>query len=400
MKIAILTILYKQIVDDFYRNHPTIQSMPFSEQKQKFDSHASLWATGWEQALKKCGHEILTITVNAHTVHNAWAHEHGFPSSDMNKIILEEVKQFKPEVLWYDYFDVRLIKEIKSSIQSLHLVLGWTGSAVASYEVFREMNLVLSCAPETVELLRKNGIVAYHLHHAFDPSINSFIHSGQKKYNITFVGQIVRGREFHTHREHLLKQLVAEVDVDIFSPAHLQGMKEILKTPILQAAYLLSRPLKWLGVTSQLNNVERFRKILELPELPKFPFDRKLKTKLQPPVFGLTMYQTLADSYIVLNIHADSSPLYASNMRLFETTGVGTCLMTDWKKNIDELFTDEKEIMTYRSSDECVEKLIWLLRHPTEAAELGSRGQQRTLQCHTYDVRSRQLLDIIRRSLS
>jgi len=56
----------------------------------------------------------------------------------------------------------------------------------------------------------------------------------------------------------------------------------------------------------------------------------------------------LKGSKVVLNIHADSSPRFASNMRLFETTGMGACLLTDGRKNLTELFEPGIEVAEYR----------------------------------------------------
>jgi hypothetical protein len=55
-------------------------------------------------------------------------------------------------------------------------------------------------------------------------------------------------------------------------------------------------------------------------------------------VYGLEMYGILARSKITINCEADCSGEYASNMRLFEATGMGALLITDWKKNLSDLF--------------------------------------------------------------
>ncbi|MFO0210108.1 MAG: glycosyltransferase, partial [Pseudanabaena sp.] len=88
-----------------------------------------------------------------------------------------------------------------------------------------------------------------------------------------------------------------------------------------------------------------------------------------------------------------------SNMRLFETTGVGSCLITDWKQNINDLFEPDREVVTYRSSSECIEKVKWLLSNPLEAEKIAKAGQHRTLKDHTFDIRSVQLDLIIQEAL-
>jgi spore maturation protein CgeB len=124
-----------------------------------------------------------------------------------------------------------------------------------------------------------------------------------------------------------------------------------------------------------------------------------LRRFIKAPVYGLEMFQVINDSKINLNIHADSSPLFASNMRLFEATGVGTCLLTDWKQNIHELFIPDKEIVVYKTADECVEKAKWLLEHPIEREKIASAGNLRTLKEHTYSNRAMQFDEILRTSL-
>jgi hypothetical protein len=42
------------------------------------------------------------------------------------------------------------------------------------------------------------------------------------------------------------------------------------------------------------------------------------------------MYRVLECSKIVINHHGDVAP-WANNLRLFEATGTGALLLTDWK---------------------------------------------------------------------
>jgi spore maturation protein CgeB len=146
----------------------------------------------------------------------------------------------------------------------------------------------------------------------------------------------------------------------------------------------------------QVVRIENIRKVFELAHLPKFPYDRTLKCLMSPPVFGREMLKALAESNIVLNVHADSSPLYASNMRLFETTGAGSVLLTEKRKNLSELFDPDKEVAAYGSAEECIEKARWLQNHPEECIKISAEGRKRTLRDHTFDVRAEQVNDILK----
>jgi len=107
------------------------------------------------------------------------------------------------------------------------------------------------------------------------------------------------------------------------------------------------------------------------------------------------MYQLLAQSRITLNIHIDQAGPYAANMRLFEATGVGTLLITDWKENLHEMFEPGKEVVAYRSSEECAEMIQYYLEHEEERKAIAQAGQQRTLREHTYYHRMQELVDIV-----
>lgn len=399
MKIAIATALYRDALHWFYHQHSTIGSMSFQDHKVLFDEKVSLWTAAWNRALTKQGHEVLSIPLNADLLLTTWAQDQGLPSNSSQTIVVELLKQFQPDIIWFDSVHAQLLKEIKSNVPSIRLTIGWSGSAIVAFDVFKETNIIFSCAPETVEILSAQGYPVFHLHHAFDSAWLQQISSAKKLYSLSFVGQFVRGQAFHTVREKLLKQLADNVDLEIFSPTYEMGIPDILKTLLVQIAYLSLFPLKKTGISSSLLGIPSIRKVLELTHVPQMPYDAKLKRLMSPAVFGSGMLECLANSRIVLNVHADSSPHYASNMRLFETTGVGTLLLTEWRKNISELFDPEREIATYNSNEECVEKARWFLSHPTECASIALQGQKRTLQDHTFDHRAGQFLSIIQKHL-
>lgn len=100
-------------------------------------------------------------------------------------------------------------------------------------------------------------------------------------------------------------------------------------------------------------------------------------------LFGLEMYQVLADSLLTLNSHIDAAGAQAANMRLFEATGMGTCLVTDWKQNLGSLFDLDREIVTYRNPAECCEKIRFLIDHPATRNTIAKAGQVRTLKDHS-----------------
>jgi len=107
------------------------------------------------------------------------------------------------------------------------------------------------------------------------------------------------------------------------------------------------------------------------------------------------MYDVLFKSRITLNSHVDVAQGYAGNIRLFEATGSGALLITDWKKNLHEMFEAGTEILAYRSPDECRDLVEYYLSHDAERQAIAGAGQRRTLREHTYYQRMQELVDII-----
>lgn len=127
--------------------------------------------------------------------------------------------------------------------------------------------------------------------------------------------------------------------------------------------------------------------------------DSAIASRTHPPVFGLAMYQTLYNSQITLNNPIDIVAQYASNMRLFEATGVGTCLLTDAQSNLQEIFEPDQEVVTYSNATEAVEKVNYLLENPEQRDKIAKAGQKRTLRDHTFAHRAESIDHLIRQKL-
>ena len=84
------------------------------------------------------------------------------------------------------------------------------------------------------------------------------------------------------------------------------------------------------------------------------PASSPLHRCFQGEVWGADMYQVLRRSRITLNSHIDMAGREAGNMRLFEATGVGAFLLTDFKDNLDTLFAPDREVAVWRSIDDCL----------------------------------------------
>jgi spore maturation protein CgeB len=114
---------------------------------------------------------------------------------------------------------------------------------------------------------------------------------------------------------------------------------------------------------------------------------RSVAAAARPPVYGLAMYRELAAACMTVNVHVGIAGPHAANMRLFEATGVGTCLLTDAKSDLHEFFAPGEEVVAFEDAADAVAKAKELLAAPARMAEIGRRGQVRTLRDHGYEAR-------------
>lgn len=73
--------------------------------------------------------------------------------------------------------------------------------------------------------------------------------------------------------------------------------------------------------------------------------------------------------------------------RTFEVPGSGGFLLTDRVPYLEEYFDIGREISTFESTDDLVEKIRHWLAHPGERAAVADAGYRRVLSEHTYDHR-------------
>ena len=377
MRLVKLTSFYPAYLREFYAKRPGLAKKGYAEQRDALMYDAFGWADFWSVALRGLGYEALEIVLNASPMQAAWAAENGVPggaSADLRAVAVAQMKAFRPDVIWFEDSSDGIVETVRDEVPSAKLVIGWAaGSGVSAVKTWGRMDLILSCMPELTEYFRGQGLRAEQVHHAFDPRIGARLAEGAKKTNFSFIGQIVTEGAFHGSRARLLETLADKTDITIFTPGGGAG-------PVERAKDVL-RAVRRGG-------------------MPKSPYGRALRKRMRPAAYGLEMFQTLRDSKVSLNIHADSSTRYASNMRLFEITGAGACLLTDWKENMHGLFAPEREAVTYRSPEECVEKALWLAQHPDEAAKIAAAGRARTLREHTYAERAKRLDGIIKEALA
>ncbi|HXG84623.1 MAG TPA: glycosyltransferase [Pyrinomonadaceae bacterium] len=404
MRLLKLGIYHPAYLRDFYEKQGDLETKPFSVQHEILIADCFGSANFWTQSLNKLNYQTTDIIANAEFLQKRWARENDLNFNDdqwLFEIAAAQIKKFRPEALLvadYSVFTADFLRNIRRECSSIRLILGWCGAPYNDSSVFREWDIALSCIPEMDADFRAKGIRSHHVNHAFAPRILDKLDlTSPPVINFAFTGSVVKRNRFHIEREKLLLELVKHTDLQIWSDVKRQSPKQGRKSYAIQKAQKAIAAAQKSGVpASWLDRLPLAKKIKASSSSSAQTIDERIVRRAEPPVFGTEMFRQLRNSRVVLNNHIDISPRSASNMRLFEATGVGACLLTDWKENLIELFEPEREVLTYRSAEECVEKVGYILEHEDERRAVAAAGQRRTLREHTFDNRAAQIDEIIK----
>jgi glycosyltransferase involved in cell wall biosynthesis len=280
-------------------------------------------------------------------------------------------------------------------------MIGWRAAPTENYSVLRDLDLVLTCTSHFAKQMQDHGVNARLMMHAFEPSILKLVRPGiERTLDFTFMGSLVLEEGFHNQRFQLIKTLVERTNLQVWGRLSERDRDSRAKQLASRITHRANRLLRDLDASDQL-----LAKVAAWDErYQRGPLAKEILSKhpgrFHPPVIALDYFELLAKSKINLNNHIDCAAGHAGNIRLFEATGMGTCLLTDWMINLPEMFEDHVEIVTYKNADECVEKVNYLLDHPQELAAIAAAGQRRTLRDHTYVNRAEELDEILKELIS
>lgn len=411
MRLIRITTNYNSYLKNFYAQRPDLNNKDYNLQYKDLMTDCFAWADFWTHALRPMGYEVWETVGNAEFMQKVWAKENGVNFRQvwwLNDIIAAQVKSFQPDILFVDDYSIYtadFIRHLRQECSCIKLVIGWCGAPYNDASVFRTYDIVLSNIPELIQHFRNAGHQCEYVKHAFEPKILNKLDNFQpKNINFSFIGSIFKGQAGHNKREILLEQLVQNTDLEIWSDVSPINWRKFLLISLRQSLYdtiqILTKLPRGKKIIAALPKMQNYANLTERPSFSSYEFDENIVKKSHEPVFGIKMFQTLHNSQLTFNNHIDISASSASNMRLFEATGVGTCLLTDWKENLHELFEPDREVVTYRSVEECIEKVHWLLEHPEEREAIAAAGKSRTLRDHTFSQRAIQLDEIIKTNIA
>ena len=381
-----ITNYYRNFLNYYYKKNPGLVHLCYQDQYSHIMNEAFGWSNFYQIHLNKLGNEAYEIIANAEPLQSAWANEHGLNSTG-DELLLKQFKFYKPDVIFFQdslSFSYSFIRDVKKNVPSVKKIIGWCCSPFTKQQLenFKLFDFVCTCSPGFIEVFENIGVKAYRLNHAFEASLLPRIQSenNYSESDFVFIGSFIGNKDFHNERIKLIESLISKkINLSLYTnlpndnPLYIFGQK---------IGYSISQFLKSVGLSSLALSLPVIKKVARLNEMPRrINFSEEFKQTANPtPLYGIEMFKALSKSKIGFNSHGGVAGEYAANVRLFEVTGVGSCLLTDHKKNINDFFEPDKEVVTYKSSEECIEKIYWLLSHPNELKQIALAGQKRTLK--------------------
>ncbi len=397
-KLLIVNTFYQNYIHYYYKKYPDIADKTYKEQYKHILINTSEMLTAYTNSFNIIGIETKCIVMNALPLQKSWLTEKGLKFRNSKTAILEQVKAYQPDAIWLGnkgLVDTRFINQIRKEVSKVKLIFSYYCSQYNNLDTpnFKALDFMLTCTPGFKENYEKEGIRSYLSYHAFDSRILSQVKETKKSTDLLFTGSLFLGNGLHTERTMLIEEILKQ-NIEIKIYGNLESKSKIYAK---KALYLVNKSMQLI----KLGNLAQ-----KLPYLNQFYdehglsyYSKELIKSMNAPVFGLDMLSIVRNSKITLNKHIAVAGEFAGNFRLFEATGMGSCLLTDKKKNLPELFEEGKEIVSYDSNEDCIEKIKWLQDHEKERKEIALAGQKRTLSSHTIEQRCSLIASIINKNL-
>jgi spore maturation protein CgeB len=103
-----------------------------------------------------------------------------------------------------------------------------------------------------------------------------------------------------------------------------------------------------------------------------------------------------SSSPLTLNVTRGSMAAmgYCPSGRLFEAAACGAAILSDWWPGLDTFFQPDEEILIARDTADAVSAIC---RDRTLLSRIAFRARERTLACHTAEIRAQRFLELIQR---
>lgn len=390
--------MYPGYLDSFYNKYPDLKNLSYEDHYDLLIKDSTEFAGSYNRNLIRLGIDAKCIIANDIALQNKWKRQYGIASKDNGEVLFNQVDAFKPEILWLEnlnYVSSDWFTRVKKEITGLKLIIAYHCAPYSQsfLDKLKCVDFVITCTPGLKQAFENEGLRSYLVYHGFDKDLLTRLDNQPllPVKSLVFSGSLFPGGDLHNDRIRMIESILREnLDLELYV-----NLEKSYKLWIKRSLFFLSWLLKKLFLRKLAEKIPVFGYTVSSAK----KYSKTLLRSNHKPVFGIDMYNLFNSSEVVLNIHIGVAGDYAGNMRIFEVTGIGSCLLTDNKKNIGDLFDVGREVVVYDSLEDCIEKIKWLLDNAGERKRIALCGQQKTLQHHTVEDRCKLIIDIINSEL-
>ena len=420
-KILRVISIYNEIFSNFLEKRD-VSFETYEELLEKFKAEHYLYINSFEENMIKHKNLSNLIIYNFENLQDKWLQEN---STKFTKNFNREEKLFeifrlqlakmKPDVLFFQHstpFDLLRLKNLKEDFPFIKKIIFHNGIPIKDSNL-KYVDHIFSAVPYLASFYKSQSINSSLLYHYFDKEILQKL-SKSESYNddLIFIGKTGDfSDKNHLSRFEFLNKILNNDNINFkcFSLEKKRqelienkfSQKKILRDKILnllkkiKPSYL--KYLKFKNLPLKLDNllndaIKNEKKIRFLHQIHK--------NRILAPIYGIEMYEQLKNSRVVFNMHTDEANNESGNIRMFEVTGVGSCLITNDSANIKDLFIPDQEILTYKSYDEFLSKYKEIINNENLQKILRINGQNKTIKHHTTEKRVEEMNHLINQILN
>ncbi len=400
MRILVLTADYPKFLHDHYLTCPGLAEASYYEQLAARNASLFGVADFYSLNFTAHGHEARELHINNPWLQYAWAREHGLnlpalvppperegkparqartvrikqmlrPAKPLlnpivwragnaarkvraaifpkplppnrreweHRILRAQIEHYRPDMILNQELAYLRSPFFRAAKPPGSLLIGQIASSLPEDDPFDGYDLMISSLPNQVEWFRRRGLRAELNRLAFETSVLDRLGPPPPRdIALSFVGSLSPD---HKSRIAFLEQLATRTALKVWG----NGIERLPSTSPLHRCY-------------------------------------------QGEAWGRDMYQVLRRSKITLNFHIDLAEGWANNMRLFEAAGVGALLLTDWKKNLHDMFVPGEHVVAYRDAEDCIAQIDRLLADDCLREKIATAGQGHAVATQNYYLRT------------
>ena len=378
MKVSFVWKYHPVYLRQFEAEHPDVLSMDYEAHRAALLADHYAWPADLCRCMRQHGADAEFVVGNCPSLQKKWAREQHFSAwreDDWEPAIAaEQLRRRRPDWLVFSYAPDVYKRLLPAVLPHVGRVAMWMGVPFNNNLNTDRVSVLLTENPATLRASHDRFDSVLVTPPGFDPEVLTAVGSEEKRYDVTFIGQLTR---VHTRRLSVLSYLIdhgIDLRLRLFvTGGHIVSRGEMLREFMASAARGHGRRC-W---------------ELCLRMIWARPFNRavlNVRRRALGPLFGLDMYRELAASRLVLNPHSNLAGSHAGNMRMFEATGVGACLVTNRAVNLHEIFEPGREVLAYGSKQELLQVVRAALADPAGTDAVARAGQARTLREHTIEA--------------